>query len=86
MRISMDTHDPRNLPLAGQRVEQALRIAPNNVDFLNTMALWTFLMNKPKEEEMICRKALAIRPDSVTALLFLADSLLAQGDLMRQPR
>jgi tetratricopeptide (TPR) repeat protein len=79
MRISMDTHDPRNLPLAGQRVEQALRIAPNNVDFLNTMALWTFLMNKPKDEEMYCRKALAIRPDSVTALLFLSDALLAQG-------
>ena len=81
MRISMDTHDRRNLPLAGQRVEQALRIAPNNVDFLNTMAFWTFLMNKPKDEEMYCRKALALRPDSVTAHLFLADSLLAQGRL-----
>jgi tetratricopeptide (TPR) repeat protein len=81
MRISMDTHDRTNLPLAGQRVQQALRIAPDNVDFLNTMALWTFLMDKPKDEEMYCRKALALRPDSVTAHLFLADALLAQGRL-----
>jgi tetratricopeptide (TPR) repeat protein len=81
MRISMDTHDRSNLPLAGQRVEQALRIAPDNVEFLNTMALWTFLMDKPKDEEMYCRKALALRPDSVTAHLFLADALLAQGRL-----
>jgi tetratricopeptide (TPR) repeat protein len=79
MRISMDTHDRSNLPLAGQRIKQALSIAPNNVDFLNTMALWTFLMDKPKDEEMYCRKALAIRPDSVTAHQFLADALLAQG-------
>jgi tetratricopeptide (TPR) repeat protein len=81
MRISMDTHDRSQLPLAGQRVEQALRIAPDNVDFLNTMTLWTFLMNKPKDEEMYCRKALALRPDSVTAHIFLADALLAQGRL-----
>lgn len=81
MRISMDTHDRSNLPLAGQRVEQALRIAPDNVDFLNTMALWTFLMDKPKDEEIYCRKALALRPDSVTAHLFLSDALLAQGRL-----
>ncbi len=79
MRISMQTHDQRNLPLAGQRLEQALRIAPNDPDALTNMALWSALMDRPKDEETYCRKALAARPDSITARLFLADALQAQG-------
>ena len=79
MHASMQTHDPRNLPLAGQRLEQALRIAPNNSDALTNMALWSALMDRPKDEETYCRKALAARPDSITARLFLADALQAQG-------
>lgn len=81
MRISMATHDRRNLPLAGQRIEQALRMAPDNVDIENTMALWSYLMNKPKDEEKYSRRALAIRPDSVTAHIFLAGALMSQGRL-----
>ena len=34
MRMAMQTHDQSNLPLAGQRLEQALRIAPDDPDIL----------------------------------------------------
>ena len=42
MRTAMDTHDRSNLPLAGQRVDEALRDEPDNPDFLTTKAMWLF--------------------------------------------
>ena len=38
--IPCDPHEQRNLPLAGQRLEQALRVAPTILRPLN-MALWS---------------------------------------------
>ncbi len=81
MQSMMQTHDPRNLPLAGQRLEQALRAAPDDPDVLTDMALWSSLMGKPKDEEMYCRKAIAGHPDFTAARLYLGDALQAQGKL-----
>lgn len=81
MRTAMDTHDRSNLPLAGQRVDEALRDEPDNPDFLTTKAMWLFLMGRPQDEEAYCRKALAVRPDSVPARIFLADALQVQNKL-----
>ncbi len=81
MQVAMQTHDRSKLPLAGQRLEQALRIAPNNPDILTAMALWCDLMGRPKDEEMYSRKALAARPDFITARLYLADALRGQDRL-----
>ena len=77
----MQTHDQRNLPLAGQRLEQALRAAPDDPDVLTDMALWSSLMGRPKDEETYSRKAIAAHPDFIAARLYLADALQAQGKL-----
>ena len=63
MRTMMQTHDQRNLPLAGQRLEQALRVYPEDRDALTDMALWSALMGRPKDEETYSRKALAAHPE-----------------------
>ena len=81
MRVMMQTHDFRNLPLAGQRLETALRVAPGNPDVLSNMALWSALMDRPKDEEMYSRKVIAEKPDFVPARLYLADALVAQDKL-----
>ncbi len=65
MEIILQTHDLRNLSLAGQRLETALRVDPNDPDFLSNMALWAALMGRPKDVEAYSRKALAVLPDSV---------------------
>jgi tetratricopeptide (TPR) repeat protein len=75
----MQSHDPRNLPLAGQRLKQALSIAPNDPDALTNMALWSALMGRPNDEDTYSRKALAAQPDFITARLYLADALRAQN-------
>ena len=62
MQTVMQTNDPSNLPLAGQRLELALRVAPNDPYVLTNMALWSSLMGKPKDEEMYSRKAIASQP------------------------
>lgn len=81
MRTVMQTHDRQYLPLAGQRLEQALRITPDDPAILTNMALWSVLMGQPKEEEIYSRKAIAANPDSVEARLYLADALQAQKKL-----
>jgi len=81
MQTAMQTHDRRNLPLAGQRLEQALRFAPDDPDTLTNMALWSFLMSRPKDEETYSRKAIAANPDAIQARLYLGDAFQAQGKL-----
>ena len=81
MRTAMQTHDPHNLPLAGQRLEEALRVAPDDPDALTNMALWSSLMGRPKDMEMYSRKAIAANPDFIAARLSLGDALLAQNEL-----
>ncbi len=77
----IQTNDPHNLPLAGQRLEQALRVSPDDPNVLSVMAQWSILMGRPKEGEMYSRKVIAARPDLVTARLYLADALQAQDEL-----
>jgi Flp pilus assembly protein TadD len=77
----MHTNDPRNLPLAGQRLEQALRLAHDDLDVLTNMALWSSMMDRPEDEETYSRKVIAAHPDSITARLYLADALQAQEKL-----
>ncbi|MGA3264178.1 MAG: tetratricopeptide repeat protein [Terracidiphilus sp.] len=81
MRIAMLSTDQSKMPLAGQRLEQALRISPNDPDILSNMALWSVLMGRPKDEETYSRKAVALQPDLATARLYLADALLTQNEL-----
>ncbi len=75
----MQTRERRNLPLAGQRLEQALRVAPDYPAALTYMAQWSSLMGRPKDEETYSRKVIAAHPDSIEARLYLADALQAQG-------
>jgi tetratricopeptide (TPR) repeat protein len=75
----MRTNDRSLLPLAGQRLEQALRDAPDNSDTLSNMALWFSFMGRPKDTETYSRKALVADPDSVRARLYLGNALLAQN-------
>ena len=77
----MKTHDPRNLPLARQRLDQALRAAPNDPDALTDMALWSNLTGSPKDGEMYGRMVIAAHPDSITARLYLGDALQTQNKL-----
>jgi tetratricopeptide (TPR) repeat protein len=77
----MRTNDHSLLPLAGQRLQQALRDAPNDPDTLSNMALWFSFMGRPKDTEAYSRKALAAAPDSVRARLYLGNALLAQNRL-----
>jgi tetratricopeptide (TPR) repeat protein len=75
----MRTNDRSLLPLAGQRLEQALHDAPDNSDTLSNMALWFSFMGKPKDTEAYSRKALVADPDSVRARVYLGNALLAQN-------
>jgi tetratricopeptide (TPR) repeat protein len=81
MKTVMQTHDPRNLPLAGQRLELALRVAPEDPDVLTNMAQWSALMGRPGDEETYCRKAIATHSDFMAAWLYLGDALQAQNKL-----
>ncbi len=81
MRNEIETHDQRNLPLARQRLELALRDAPDDPFVLTDMALWSVLMSRPKDEETYSRKAIAANPDFIAARLYLAGALEAQGKL-----
>jgi protein O-mannosyl-transferase len=75
----MQTHDPRYMPLAKQRLDLALRVTPHDDFTLAALALWSSMMSMPKEEEAYSRKALAENPDLVRARLYLADALVTQG-------
>jgi superkiller protein 3 len=81
MQTMMQTRDMRNLPLAGKRLEDALRVAPNSPDILTAAALWSDLMGRPMDEEAYSRKAIAASPDFIAAWLYLADALRGQGKL-----
>ncbi|MGA3264733.1 MAG: tetratricopeptide repeat protein [Terracidiphilus sp.] len=81
MQTAMLTHDQRNLPLAGQRLEKALRLSPDYPLALTYMAQWSFLMGRTKDEETYSRKAIAGDPDSIMAWIYLGDALQAQGKL-----
>jgi tetratricopeptide (TPR) repeat protein len=81
MQSEMQTHDPRNMPLAKQRLDQALSLAPGDPDVLTNMALWYALMGMPKDEEAYSRKAIAAHPDFTKARLYLANALQTQGKL-----
>jgi tetratricopeptide (TPR) repeat protein len=77
----MQTHDPRNLQIAGQRIQDALRVTPGDFFSWANLALWSAYMGRPQDEETYSRKTLAIDPDFAAAHLYLADSLQAQGKL-----
>jgi tetratricopeptide (TPR) repeat protein len=77
----MQTRDPHNLQLAGQRLEQALHVAPSDPDILDNMAAWSALMGRPKDEETYSERAIAAVPDSITPRLYLANALQDQGKL-----
>jgi tetratricopeptide (TPR) repeat protein len=77
----MRLNDPRNLPLAGQHLERALSITPDDPGVQTNMALWYSMMGRPKDSETYSRKALARFPTSLQARLYLADALQAQGKL-----
>jgi tetratricopeptide (TPR) repeat protein len=81
LRMAIQNHDQRNLPLAGQRLEMALRVSPDNPNVLADMALWSMLMGRPKDEETYSRKVLAAHPDVATARMYLAEALRAQDKL-----
>jgi tetratricopeptide (TPR) repeat protein len=81
IQSSMQTHDTRNLPLAKQRLDLALRVAPDDAFVLTNLALWSVLAGNPKDEEMYSRKAIAANPDFIAARLYLAGALQAQGKL-----
>ena len=81
MRTVMQTHDQSYLPLAGQRLEQALRVTPDDPAILTNMALWAVLMGRPKDEESYSRRAIAAGPDVIQARIYLADALQAQNKL-----
>jgi tetratricopeptide (TPR) repeat protein len=81
LMIACEPNERRNLPLARQLLNQALRTAPNDPDVLSNMALWSALMGRPMDEETYSRMAIAADPDFVAAHLYLGDSLRAQGKL-----
>jgi tetratricopeptide (TPR) repeat protein len=81
MQYMMQTHDWHNLPLAGQRLEAALRLDPDFRDALTNMTRWSLMMDRPKDAETYGRKAVAEYPNFVTARLYLADALRAQNKL-----
>jgi Flp pilus assembly protein TadD len=74
----MRINDRSKLPLAGQRLQLALRDAPDDPDTMSNMALWFSFMGRPKDTETFSRKALAADPDSVRARLYLGNALLEQ--------
>src|ERR1039458_9946016 len=77
----MQTHDPRDLPLAGQRLEEALRSNPDDPGILSNMALWFGLTGSPQDEEEYSRMVLAAHPDFVMARLYLGGALQSQNKL-----
>ena len=77
----IQTHDPSKLPLAGQRLERALQIAPDDPDILDNMAAWSALMGRPKDEEAYSKRAIAAKPDLITPRLYLANALQEQNKL-----
>jgi tetratricopeptide (TPR) repeat protein len=79
--VTCNPHQQRNLPLAGQRLQQGLRVAPDDPQVLSNLALWSSLMGRPKDEESYSRKAIAVHPDFIQAHYYLADALEAQGKL-----
>jgi tetratricopeptide (TPR) repeat protein len=79
--ISCEPNEPRNLPLAKQRLDEALLLNPQSPDVLTNLALWSSMMGKPNDEEAYCRKALAANPFFTGARLYLSDALQAQGKL-----
>ncbi|MGP8269349.1 MAG: tetratricopeptide repeat protein [Terracidiphilus sp.] len=81
MMIPCDPHQQRNLPLAGQRLQQALHAAPDDPQALSNMALWFSLMGRPKDEETYSIKAIAAHPEFIQAHYYLAEALEAQGKL-----
>jgi Flp pilus assembly protein TadD len=81
LMIRCEPNEPRNLPLAEQRLEQALRLDPDSPDVLTNLALWSDLMGRPKDEETYSREAIAANPDFIAARLYLSDALQTQGKL-----
>jgi tetratricopeptide (TPR) repeat protein len=81
MQNMIQTHDMRNMPLAGERLEKALRGAPDSPNVLADIALWSIMADKPQDAEMYSRKAIAAQPDLIRARNYLADSLMAQNKL-----
>jgi tetratricopeptide (TPR) repeat protein len=81
MRTGMQTHDQSNMPLAKQRLDLALRVAPDDSFVLTDLALWSVLAGNPIDEETYSRKAIAANPDFIVARLYLAGALQAQGKL-----
>jgi protein O-mannosyl-transferase len=81
MQPVMQSNDRTNLPLAGERLEKALRANPNDPDVLTGLALWSSLMNRPKDEETYSRRAIAAKPDFMPARLYLGEALQAQNRL-----
>jgi tetratricopeptide (TPR) repeat protein len=81
MQTSLATHDQSNLPLAHQRLELALRDAPNDTFVLTNFALWSVIKGNPQDEEMYSRKAIAANPEFIGARLYLAMALETQGKI-----
>ena len=82
MQAAEQSNDEDKLPLARQRLDQALRLASDDADVLANLALWSALMDKPGDEESYSRKVIALHPDFVnlvTVRLYLADALREQG-------
>ena len=77
--LPCEPQEQRNLPLAEQRLDQALRLAPDSPDALTNMALWSNLSGRPKDEETYSRLAIAANPNFIMARLYLSDALQAQG-------
>ncbi len=77
----MQTHDRHNLQVAGQRIQRALSITPNDFFSLANLGLWSAYMGRPHDQEIYSRKALAIDPNFAAAHLYLADALQARGKL-----
>ena len=81
MQTMIQTHDMSNLPLAGERLEKALRGAPDSPNVLADIALWSIMAGKPQDAEMYSRKAVAAQPDLIRARIYLADSLMVEKKL-----
>ncbi len=81
LMIRCEPNEPRNLPLAGQRLEQALQLDPASFDVLTNLALWSDFMGRPKDEETYSREAIAVNPNFIAARLYLSNALQTQGRL-----
>jgi tetratricopeptide (TPR) repeat protein len=81
MQTMIQTHDLRNMPVAGERLEMALRGAPDSPNVLADIALWSIMAEKPEAAERYSRKAIAAQPDLMRARSYLANALMAQNKL-----